>query len=115
MRRRKHDPEKISDILRSGVENNLIQLGLALMPVWQHWSAIIGKDFSSLTEISGFKRGVLYVKVNDTTLMDRLVYEKERILESIREILGTEIVQDIFFELGDSPVESNDVNTSDSS
>ncbi len=99
MKKHKNKPEKISDIVSDLSKSNAVKIGFELIPVWQQWEEIIGKDFSSVTKLSGFKRGVLYIKVKNTTIMHRLTFEKERILNSIREKLKKNLVQDLFFEL----------------
>ena len=112
MRKRKNKPEKISDIASGLSKSDAVKLGFELLPVWQRWKDIVGEEFSSVTELSGFKRGVLYIKVKNTTIMHRLTFERERIINSIQKILKNDLVQDLFFELDEqADEETNHTNS----
>lgn len=99
LRRGKNEPEKISEIFSEISKSGLLKLSVDLVPVWEKWRQIVGEEFFPYTELSGFRRGTLYVKVKNTTVMHRLTFEKERIIQSIKEILHKDLVTDLFFEL----------------
>jgi len=102
LKSRRNKPEKISEIISDVKKSEVLKLSLELVPVWKQWKQIIGEEFASLTEPSGFRRGRLHIKVKNTTVMHRLTFEKEQILERIRAILQKDIIEDLFFELDEN-------------
>lgn len=98
----KNKPEKISEIISNIKKSEVLKLSLELVPVWKQWRQIVGEEFASLTEPSGFRRGRLHIKVKNTTVMHRLTFEKEQILARIKEILKKDLVEDLFFELDEN-------------
>lgn len=102
LKNHKSKPEKLSDIISNVQKSEVLKLSLELVPVWKQWEQIIGEEFASLTEPSGFRRGRLHIKVKNITIMHRLTFEKEQILGRIKEILKKDIVKDLFFELDEN-------------
>ncbi len=96
---RRNKPEKITNIISNIKKSDIVKLGFELVPVWEKWKDIVGEEFAPFAEPSGFRRGVLYIKVRNNTIMHRLSFDRERILMTIKEILKKDLVKDLFFEL----------------
>lgn len=101
MKNRKNKPEKLSDIISDIKQSEILRLGMELVPVWKQWKQIVGEEFADLTEPSGFRRGTLHIKVKNNSIMHRLTFEREQILEKIKGILQKDLVEDLFFELNE--------------
>jgi len=102
LRSRRNDPKKISDIGSNIKNSEVLKLGFELVPIWKQWGQIVGEEFALFTEPSGFRRGTLHIKVKNTTIMHRLTFEKERILDTIKKTLQKDLVIDLFFELDEN-------------
>ncbi|MGC8738324.1 MAG: DUF721 domain-containing protein [Candidatus Hydrogenedens sp.] len=99
MKGHRSKPKKISEIISNIKNSEALKLSFELVPIWNQWKQIVGEEFSSLSEPSGYRRGKLHIKVKNTTVMHRLTFEKEQILRKIKEILPKDVVKDLFFEL----------------
>ncbi len=91
------DIETLTDIISSS-ELNILKLGIEFLPVIEKWREIMGEEFYSQTSFSGYRKGIFYIKVPDNATMNRLVYEKDRILKKLKEIISPQLIEDIFFE-----------------
>ncbi|MCX8065878.1 MAG: DUF721 domain-containing protein [Candidatus Hydrogenedentes bacterium] len=99
--RRKKQIENISEIMEDLPKSDVLKVGFELLPILEHWKEIMGEEYYLDTSFSGYRKGILYVKVHNNTTLDRLIYEKDRIMNKIREVIKTELIKDVFFELGD--------------
>ncbi len=65
------------------------------------WSEIVGKEMGKRTRASSFNRGVLTVHVASSALLDFLVsYEKQRILEKMKNRFPKVNFKNIIFRIG---------------
>lgn len=62
------------------------------------WSDAVGPFLAGLTMPTGFKRGFLYLAVNNSVLLHELFYQKPQMLEKVQAYFGTAI-RDIRFSL----------------
>lgn len=62
-----------------------------------YWDSVVGKDISKRTEPFKISKGILFVKVNDTTWRNELQYFKNEIIEKLNKKIGKKIVKDIKF------------------
>lgn len=97
--RRKKDIEKISEVIANSPNLDILKLGMELLPILENWKEVMGEDYYRHTSFSGYRKKVLYIKTPDNATLNRLIYEKERIIGKIRELIDAELVEDIFFEL----------------
>lgn len=69
--------------------------------VKEAWQNIVGEEICQCTEITGLKRGVLYVSVESTPLIHHLTnFEKGAIIFRINELMSTRCIEDIRFKAG---------------
>lgn len=65
------------------------------------WQNIVGEEICQCTEITGLKRGVLYVSVESAVLIHHLTnFEKDAIISRINDLMGTRYIEDIRFKTG---------------
>ncbi|MBE7445565.1 MAG: DUF721 domain-containing protein [Planctomycetia bacterium] len=65
------------------------------------WRSVVGEEVCQCTEITGLKKGVLYVTVESAPLIHHLTnFEKDAIISGINELMSTQYVQDIRFKAG---------------
>ena len=65
------------------------------------WPKILGKDYASMTEIIGYKKGILIIKVKNSSLYSLLYHhKKQEILKQIYKNYPKWDVKDITFKMG---------------
>jgi hypothetical protein len=65
------------------------------------WAEAVGKEYEAQTRVSGMRRGILEVEVNNGVLLQELAqFHKRRLLEKLRSSLTGTTVTDIRFKAG---------------
>ena len=65
------------------------------------WPEIIGPKLSAMTKALSFEKGILTVKVNNSTLYSLLFQqERGRLLKCLREKFPTIVIKNIYFRIG---------------
>lgn len=65
------------------------------------WPEIIGPKLAAMTKAISFEKGILAVKVNNSTLYSLLSqHERGRLLKCIREKFPTVVIKNIYFRMG---------------
>ncbi|MBI2058420.1 MAG: DUF721 domain-containing protein [Nitrospirae bacterium] len=91
-------------------ENTFAQLAQRFLSNWglrdrafeqklvAQWPDAVGPFLAGLTMPTGFKKGFLYLAVNNSVLLHELFYQKPQMLEKVQSYFGTAI-RDIKFSL----------------
>jgi hypothetical protein len=65
------------------------------------WPEIIGEKLAPMTEAVSFEKGVLFIKVKNSTLYSLLSqHEKKRLVKSLQERFLSVEIRDILFRIG---------------
>lgn len=65
------------------------------------WPQIIGEKLASMTKAISFEKGILFVKVSNSTLYSLLSqHERGRLLKSLRERFPSVEIKNIHFRIG---------------
>ncbi|PWU13692.1 MAG: DUF721 domain-containing protein [Chlamydiae bacterium] len=65
------------------------------------WQEIIGKDLAIMAKAVGFEKGILMVKVSNSTLYSLLAqHEKKRLLQMLRKKFPSIDIKTIHFRIG---------------
>ncbi|VHO02618.1 DUF721 domain-containing protein [Candidatus Rhabdochlamydia sp. T3358] len=65
------------------------------------WQEIIGKDLAVMAQAIGFEKGILMVKVSNSTLYSLLAqHEKKRLLQMLRKKFPSIDIKTIHFRIG---------------
>lgn len=94
---RKNNTEKLSQILKSYIEQNNLQPKLSELDVLNSWEAIMGKTVASYTEDIQIRNGTLFLRISSPMLRNELVMMREQIKKRLNENAGAELVQQIVF------------------
>ena len=62
-----------------------------------YWDSVVGKEISENTEPFKVNKGVLFIKVKDSTWRNELQYFKNEIIEKLNRKIGKRIVRDLKF------------------
>ena len=100
MRKNDSSLEQIGEILEKSLKRfdqsgRLIEYG-----VWPIWNDIVGPTIARNAQPEKIRHGTLFIKVTGPTWMQQLQYMKEMIADKLNERLGSEVVKNIFFFVG---------------
>ena len=66
------------------------------------WDVVVGESVAKMTRVIGFNRGVLTVRVANSTLLSLLArQEKRRLIEELQKRAPGVTIKDILFRLGE--------------
>ncbi len=94
---RKSNTEKLSEILRSYIEENNLRKKLDEVDIISSWEEALGKTVALYTESLRMNNGTLFVKMKSPVVRNELMMMKEEIRKRLNEKSGQEIVHQIIF------------------
>ena len=95
MKRRKNEEMKLSDLLKSFVDENKLDKGLDQVKVRDIWNSQMGPAIEKYTTGIKLKNEVLYVQLSSSVLREELSYGKEKIIRILNEELGKKLISKI--------------------
>lgn len=67
----------------------------------EEWADAVGRDVAAVTRARQLKKGRLWVTVKDSTWSYHLSLLKPQLLKKLNEYAGDELVQEIYFQVGE--------------
>ncbi|SVB21343.1 uncharacterized protein METZ01_LOCUS174197 [marine metagenome] len=61
------------------------------------WPKVVGKEISKVTEATYLKKGVMFIKTENPSWRNELMFQKEDIMKKINNLLNKNIIKDIKF------------------
>jgi predicted nucleic acid-binding Zn ribbon protein len=61
------------------------------------WSKAAGKEISKVTEATDLQKGVMFIKTENSSWRNELMFQKEEIIKKINTLLNNNIIKDIKF------------------
>jgi predicted nucleic acid-binding Zn ribbon protein len=100
------EPEKAGDILerltgRMGIASRLEREKAVIL-----WEEVVGGNVARRAGAKAIRGGVLFVVVESSTWLQELSLLKEGIIQKINRLIGSEVVDDIVFRVGNPGKES---------
>ncbi|TBW28600.1 DUF721 domain-containing protein [Gramella sp. KN1008] len=92
MKKRKNEEMKLSDLLKSFVDENKLDRGLNQVKIRDVWNSQMGPAIEKYTTGIKLKNDVLYVQLSSSVLREELSYGKEKIIRILNEEMGEEII-----------------------
>ncbi|MCM8568354.1 DUF721 domain-containing protein [Gramella jeungdoensis] len=92
MKKRKNEEMKLSDLLKSFVDENKLEKGLNQVKIRDVWNGQMGPAIEKYTTGIKLKNEVLYVQLSSSVLREELSYGKEKIIRILNEEMGEEII-----------------------
>ena len=92
MKRRKNEEMKLSDLLKSFVDENKLEKGLNQVKIRDVWNSQMGPAIEKYTTGIKLKNNVLHVQLSSSVLREELSYGKEKIIRILNEEMGEEII-----------------------
>lgn len=83
---------KLSDLLKSFVDENKLNKGLNEVKIRDVWNNQMGPAIEKYTTQIKLKNNVLYVQLSSSVLREELSYGKEKIIRIMNEEMGEDII-----------------------
>ncbi len=97
-------PKHILDVLQSTFRNLKIEKPMKKHAVWNIWEEIVGKTIAQKARPSHFSGDTLVIQVTSHSWMTELTLMKPVILENIRKKIEHCPIQNLRFELRQTPL-----------
>lgn len=102
MERLRRPTLKLDDIIAKTVRNKGWQKKITEMNAVNSWNKEnIGKEVCANSQAYHIEDGKLYVLVSNSTWMNELTFLKPQIIKNINQAVGSDVVKDIQFKIGD--------------
>jgi hypothetical protein len=97
--------ERLGDLLDRSLQRLEIKPQLEAYGVWPIWNEVVGKPVARNAQPEKIRRGTLFVKVSSPVWMQQLQFMKDLIADKLNRRLGAEVVNNIFFFVGQLPTD----------
>ncbi len=94
---RKSNTQKLSDVLKSYVQENNLERKLSELDLIKSWETVMGKTIARYTRNLYIKNDTLFVETTSPVVRNELLMMKEEIRSRLNEVVGTEIIKTIVF------------------
>ena len=86
-----------SDVLQALFENGKSELSVQFIrwKLWKKWTEYVGPTMAQISEPVGYRRGVLFVWVKNSSWMQQLVFMREPMKDAINKKLQQSYVREI--------------------
>ena len=92
MKKRKNEEMKLSDLLKSFVDDNKLDKGLNQVKIRDVWNSQMGPAIQKYTTGIKLKNDVLYVQLSSSVLREELSYGKEKIIRILNKEMGQQLI-----------------------
>jgi len=95
---RKTNTQKLSDVLKSYVQENNLERKLSELDLIKSWESVIGKTVARYTQNLHIRNETLFVETTSPVVRNELLMMKEEIRVRLNEVVGSEVVKTIVFK-----------------
>lgn len=75
--------------------------------IWLVWDKAVGDKIAVRAQPAGFRDGILTVCVDNAPWMQQLTYLKREIIAKVNEMIGEDLVRDLYLKAGTNPLVNN--------
>lgn len=97
------NPQKLGNILQGVLKKHNITIDSEEQRLSEIWNSAVGTQISAHTRPEKLRRNTLFVKVSSSVWMHQLHILKGDIIEKINIIMGSELIKNIHFSIGEIP------------
>ncbi|MDD3078919.1 MAG: DUF721 domain-containing protein [Paludibacter sp.] len=94
---RKRNTELLKEVIGQVLRENKLEKPLLEKRIIDAWPKVLGTNISKYTTDLSIRNKVLYVSLSSSVLRHDLFLSKEKILQSLNQSVGTEVIRDIVF------------------
>ena len=85
----------IGDAIQQFLKGSRIKGDIQALQIGEIWEKIMGKTIAKYTEKIQIHGQVLYITTSVAPLKQELLYQKEKIIERVNEVLGANTVKEV--------------------
>lgn len=97
----RRNPQRVGAILEKTLKKMSLDRKLKEHEIWNVWNSVVGEHVFRNAQPDFMKNKILFVKVSSSPWMQQLHYMSRGIVEALNRRLGTHIVEEIRFKLGE--------------
>ena len=102
------EPERADNILDRLTNKMGIAARLEREKAVVLWEEAVGKNIARRAQAASVRNGILFVVVQNSAWLQELSLLKEGIIEKVNSAVGTDVVKDIVFRIGNPGKENTD-------
>ena len=95
--KRKSNESSVSDLIELWLHQSGLTSKYKEFKLLQSWSVLMGPMIANRTEDIRLYEGTLYVQITSASLRSELNFAKAKIIQTLNEQVGEELVKDIVF------------------
>jgi len=95
--KRKQNDIKLGEALTELMDTYQLSTKLNQIKVVEAWPKVLGKVIGNHTERIWVKNNQLFVKLDSAVLKNELMYSKSKIVDSLNEFVGAQVLTDLVF------------------
>ncbi|HAV43558.1 TPA: hypothetical protein DCX15_06050 [bacterium] len=103
---KKRDFEKIGSILERTIKNLGLEHQIEKEMIFQVWKDVVGEEINKHTKPLSLQKKMLVVEVDSPTWNNELNLQKKGIKKKINQIIGKNVIKDIYLKIGSRDVSS---------
>jgi len=89
--------QTLADAIREMLQTYKLENKIDEVQALTYWSEIVGKMITQYTKDIYIRQGKLFVRIDSPALKNELMYARTRIIESLNERAGKEVVKELVF------------------
>ena len=93
-------PKRLDEILANVIHQRGYGLDLSVVEFEEAWGKVVGERLAQLSVPTRLRKGVLEIKVANSTLMQELTFQKPQLLKSMVDQLSDHRIVDLRFRVG---------------
>ena len=97
----RRNPQRVGAILEKTLKKMSLDRKLKEHEIWNVWNSVVGEHVSRHAQPDFMRNKILFVKVSSSPWMQQLHYMGMGIVEALNKVLGTHIIEEIRFKLGE--------------
>ncbi len=97
----RRNPQRVGAILEKTLKKMSLDRKLKEHEIWNVWNSVVGEHVSRHAQPDFMRNKILFVKVSSSPWMQQLHYMGVGIVEALKKRLGTHIIEEIRFKLGE--------------
>lgn len=85
----------LQDAIQQFLQKSRLKSGIQAIRIEEIWEQVMGKTIAKYTDKIQIINHTLYITSTVAPLKNELLYQKEKIIERINEVMGEKVVKDV--------------------
>ena len=94
---KKTNDQSLGDAIREMLDAYKLNDKLDEVDAVRHWPEVVGEMINRYTKDIYIRKGKLFVRIENAALKNELLYARTKIIESLNEQAGKDVVREIVF------------------